>query len=76
LPGRAHGFHLGQPVTWLENADRPYTRASDPPEVPVSQLFPRSGLNPAWSDEDRKVIGFGDDLPAFLARPPRIVARP
>jgi hypothetical protein len=49
LPGRAHGFHLGQPVTWLENADRPYTRASDPPEVPVSQLFPRSGLNPAWS---------------------------
>ena len=27
-------------------------------------------------DEDRKIIGFGDDLPAFLARPPRIVARP
>jgi superfamily II DNA/RNA helicase len=28
------------------------------------------------SDRDRQVIGFGDDLPAFLARPPRIVARP
>ena len=27
-------------------------------------------------DKDRKVVGFGDDLPAFLARPPRIVARP
>ncbi|MGA8756929.1 MAG: DEAD/DEAH box helicase [Stellaceae bacterium] len=27
-------------------------------------------------EEDRKIVGFGDDLPAFLARPPRIVARP
>ncbi len=27
-------------------------------------------------DQDRQVVGFGDDLPAFLARPPRIVARP
>ncbi|MBV8132881.1 MAG: DEAD/DEAH box helicase [Alphaproteobacteria bacterium] len=26
--------------------------------------------------EDPKVVGFGDHLPAFLARPPRIVARP
>ncbi len=26
--------------------------------------------------DDRPVVGFGDDLPAFLARPPRIVARP
>jgi superfamily II DNA/RNA helicase len=25
---------------------------------------------------DRPVVGFGDHLPAFLARPPRIVARP
>jgi len=28
------------------------------------------------SEAERKVVGFGDDLPAFLARPPRIVARP
>jgi hypothetical protein len=28
------------------------------------------------SEPDRKVVGFGDDLPAFLARAPRIVARP
>ena len=27
-------------------------------------------------EQDRSVVGFGDDLPAFLARPPRIVARP
>src|ERR1700730_13589071 len=27
-------------------------------------------------DQDRQVGGFGDHLPAFLARPPRIVARP
>ena len=26
--------------------------------------------------DDRKIVGFGDDLPAFLARPPRTVARP
>jgi superfamily II DNA/RNA helicase len=28
------------------------------------------------AEPDRKVIGFGDDLPAFLARRPRILARP
>ena len=27
-------------------------------------------------DDDRKIVGFGDDLPAFLARAPRVVARP
>jgi superfamily II DNA/RNA helicase len=26
-------------------------------------------------EQDRQVVGFGDHLPAFLARPPRIVAR-
>jgi superfamily II DNA/RNA helicase len=26
-------------------------------------------------EQDQPVIGFGDDLPAFLARPPRVVAR-
>jgi superfamily II DNA/RNA helicase len=28
------------------------------------------------AEQDRQVVGFGDHLPAFLARPPRIVARP
>jgi superfamily II DNA/RNA helicase len=27
-------------------------------------------------EQDRPIVGFGDHLPAFLARPPRIVARP
>ena len=27
-------------------------------------------------DDGRKIVGFGDDLPAFLARPPRAVAGP
>src|SRR5579884_1289731 len=27
----------------------PVTRASDPPEGPVTQLFPRSGVSPGWS---------------------------
>jgi superfamily II DNA/RNA helicase len=27
-------------------------------------------------EQDTPIIGFGDDLPAFLARPPRVVARP
>ncbi len=45
----------------------PFPRAAEPrrPRQPARGL-----------DEDRKIVGFGDDLPAFLARPPRIVARP
>jgi superfamily II DNA/RNA helicase len=38
---------------------------------PRDRRQPRPPVEPA-----RKVVGFGDDLPAFLARPPRIVARP
>jgi superfamily II DNA/RNA helicase len=35
---------------------------------------PRAARKPAA--DDTPTVGFGDDLPAFLARPPRIVARP
>ena len=44
--------------------------------------FPRPGVTRVpqrpgrQSEPDRQVVGFGDHLPAFLARPPRIVARP
>jgi superfamily II DNA/RNA helicase len=31
---------------------------------------------PRKPQQDQPVIGFGDHLPAFLARPPRVVARP
>jgi superfamily II DNA/RNA helicase len=37
---------------------------------------PRRPRDPAHSAEPaRQVVGFGDDLPAFLARPPRVLAR-
>jgi superfamily II DNA/RNA helicase len=36
----------------------------------------RPGRQERKGPEDRQVVGFGDDLPAFLSRPPRIVARP
>ena len=45
-------------------------------------LFPRPAVvrvprrPERQSEPDRQVVGFGDHLPAFLARPPRIVARP
>ena len=45
-------------------------------------LFPRPAVSRVprrperQSEPDRQVVGFGDHLPAFLARPPRIVARP
>jgi superfamily II DNA/RNA helicase len=63
-------------------------RPSQAPAAPTAEVngsnvmrFPRAPqmrrARPARGiEEDRKVIGFGDDLPAFLARPPRIVARP
>jgi hypothetical protein len=44
--------------------------------------FPRAAAvrNPRQRDrepeQNRQVVGFGDRLPAFLARPPRIVAGP
>jgi superfamily II DNA/RNA helicase len=38
---------------------------------------PRRPRQPEHDAEpERKIVGFGDDLPAFLARAPRIVARP
>jgi superfamily II DNA/RNA helicase len=43
----------------------PRTAAARPPRQPERQ-----------PEQDRQVVGFGDHLPAFLARPPRIVARP
>jgi superfamily II DNA/RNA helicase len=56
----------------------------DPQDLPASNVtsFPRPSVarvprRPERQPEpDRQVVGFGDHLPAFLARPPRIVARP
>jgi hypothetical protein len=41
------------------------------PRVPAPRGNKQSKRAP---EQDRPVVGFGDDLPAFLARPPRILA--
>ena len=43
------------------------------PRGPVPRVPRRPERQP---EPDRQVVGFGDHLPAFLARPPRIFARP
>jgi superfamily II DNA/RNA helicase len=59
-------------------ADAPRPNGAGAKVVP----FPRAAANRSprqaerKPDQDRQVVGFGDHLPAFLARPPRIVARP
>jgi superfamily II DNA/RNA helicase len=51
----------------------------DTPERKVA-LFPPADARPAaerrpQAEPERRVVGFGDDLPAFLARPPKVAAR-
>ena len=41
---------------------------------PVDRAVPARRRDPAPADEPR-VVGFGDHLPAFLARPPKVAAR-
>jgi superfamily II DNA/RNA helicase len=61
-------------------------RPAAPPAPPPSNVTPfprpaeirasprRERRLPEDRPEDRQIVGFGDDLPAFLARPPRILA--
>jgi superfamily II DNA/RNA helicase len=53
--------------------DLPASNVTSFPRAPVARVPRRPERQP---DPDRQVVGFGDHLPAFLARPPRIVARP
>ncbi|HEV2547373.1 MAG TPA: DEAD/DEAH box helicase [Stellaceae bacterium] len=57
-----------------EPAPRPLREAARPitmePEGKVLPLPVRR--DERWQDDDRRVVGFGDHLPAFLARPGRI----
>ncbi len=53
--------------------DLPASNVTSFPRAPVARVPRRSERQP---EPDRQVVGFGDHLPAFLARPPRIVARP
>jgi superfamily II DNA/RNA helicase len=59
-------------------------RLPNAPSVAGSNVTPfrppaearRVGQSERRGPEDGKVVGFGDHLPAFLSRPPRVVARP
>ena len=53
--------------------DLPASNVTSFPRTPVARAPRRPEHQP---EPDRQVVGFGDHLPAFLARPPRIVARP
>jgi hypothetical protein len=63
---------------------RPAAAKAPRPDLADSNvtMFPRAAAarsprQPERKPEpERQVVGFGDRLPAFLARPPRIVARP
>jgi superfamily II DNA/RNA helicase len=53
--------------------EAPASNVTSFPRTPVARVPRRPERQP---EPDRQVVGFGDHLPAFLARPPRIVARP
>ena len=53
----------------LREAPRPITMA---PEGNVTLLPPRTEEFTHEREDDRRVVGFGDHLPAFLARPARV----
>jgi superfamily II DNA/RNA helicase len=57
------------------NAPRPVTAGSNVTPFPGATEV-RRARQPERKGQEGKVVGFGDDLPAFLSRPPRIVARP
>jgi hypothetical protein len=54
----------------------PDMASSNVTAFPGAAKVRRAGQHVRKGQEDPKVVGFGDDLPAFLSRPPRIVARP
>jgi len=58
------------------NVPPPNGNGSNGVPYPIAAETHRAGSHERKSQEASKVIGFGDDLPAFLSRRPRIVARP
>jgi superfamily II DNA/RNA helicase len=67
-PSRDEHERKGAPPAPLREAPRPVTMD---PEGKVTPL-PRRDERRDDHEDDRRVVGFGDHLPAFLARPPRI----
>jgi superfamily II DNA/RNA helicase len=54
----------------------PNTAGSNVTPFPRAAEARRAGQRERKEQDDRQVVGFGDHLPAFLSRAPRIVARP
>ena len=64
--------HRSSPI----NAPLPSTAGSNVTPFPRAAEARRAGQREHKEQDDRQVVGFGDHLPAFLSRAPRIVARP
>jgi superfamily II DNA/RNA helicase len=60
----------------VTNAALPDMAGSNVTPFPGAAGVHRSGQQERKAREAPKVVGFGDHLPAFLSRAPRIVARP
>jgi superfamily II DNA/RNA helicase len=78
-PAKDEASRGNQPARPAARPEMPAAVAVDGANVmrfprPAQQRRPRQPERNV--EEDRKVVGFGDDLPAFLARPPRVVAGP
>jgi superfamily II DNA/RNA helicase len=60
----------------VTDAPLPNTAGSNVTPFPSAAEARRAGQRERKEQDDRHVVGFGDHLPAFLSRAPRIVARP
>jgi len=58
------------------NTPLPNMAGSNVTRFPAATEVRRAGQHERKGQEAPKVVGFGDHLPAFLSRPPRIVAGP
>ena len=79
-PAKARAGATGSPQRNRPSSTRsvplPNGNSSNGILYPIAAETHRAGSHERKGQEASKVIGFGDDLPAFLSRPPRIVARP
>jgi superfamily II DNA/RNA helicase len=83
-PARATPARAGSPPAHRDtrNDDRPRRERAAPAEPrrdaaqPAVALFAQPAAEPLHpAQPEPRVVGFGDDLPAFLARAPRVAAR-
>ncbi len=82
-PRNGHGDVARSKLPAARRAVGPLVRAAPTknginltPAAAAAAARPTRPLEQMPSEDVRQTVGFGDHLPAFLARPPRIVARP